>query len=173
MKNQFHIPGAILLGCIIIAAALFLGLKSENTDRSPDEDVSDINSSERNVGKSGAGAPVAEQAPGSAPDEPEPEVLPQAKVDSLAKEALEKTRQLMLERCWEPAIKENPEPKTSEFIYDMTFDGRTGKAISRGVNEIREKSRTDVGVCLRELPMDYVIEPPGKNTRVEFSFTLP
>ena len=145
-------PASILLGCIIIAISLYLGLKTDDRKIKDEGD-----------------AVYAEREP---PREPATQ-LSRSEVEARAREALEKTRPLMLEKCWEPAIKENPEPKTSEFIYDMTFDGKTGKAISRGVNEIREKSRADVGTCLRELPMDYVIEPPGHNVRIEIAFTLP
>lgn len=170
MNKTLAIPGAILLGCIFIAVALYLGLTSGASTEPRRADA------EENLGEdTRATGPRSEGTPGVAasPPQPEPTRMQQSEVEALARQALEKTRALMLSKCWEPAVKENPEPSVAEYFYDMTFDGRTGKALGRGISEPREKSRGDVGQCLRELPMDYTIEPPGYNARVGITITLP
>lgn len=159
MKMSLSIPLAILLGSSIIAVGLYLGLRSGEQQPADNTTTGDVNNGEQRVDAPAAPAPKPR--------------MPRAEVQAQAIAAVEQTRPLMLEKCWEPLIKKNPEPKFTEFFFDLTFDGKTGKAIGRAINEERGKSREDVGVCLRGLPMDYVIEPPGKNTRVEFSFTLP
>jgi len=158
MTSRLAVPGAILLGCIVIAVAVYLGLSGRGAE--PEVEIRS------------SGQPAAEATP-----EPPREVAPKAsqfEVDAAARAALEKTRPLMLEKCWGPAVKENPEPGTSEYRFDVSFDEKTGKVNARGVSEVRGKpSRPDVARCLRELPMEYEIAPPGYNARVELRFTLP
>ena len=96
-----------------------------------------------------------------------------AKVEASAAKAFEAERAKFKETCWDPAVKAAPEPATSKFVFNVTFDGRTGREISRGVNELRQESRSDVAQCLRGLPMGVVIEPVGVNVNVDVPITLP
>ena len=171
--TRFAIPGSILVGSALVAISLYLGLSHTVAERRDGGDA---------AAAATAGDPVPRAAPGdrsvAGPSRPgEPQIgfqVGRAEIEAQAKQALEKARPLMLERCWKPAIAASPEPGTSEYLYDVTFDGTTGKAIGRGISEQRDKpSRPDVAQCLRGLPMDYEIAPPGVNTRVEIRLTLP
>jgi hypothetical protein len=95
------------------------------------------------------------------------------KVEERATKALEAERATFVKTCWEPAIKAKPTPATSKYIFNMTFDGATGKEIGRGISELRGESRPDVGQCLRGLAMGLVIQPPGANVNVDVTITLP
>ncbi len=96
-----------------------------------------------------------------------------AKVEASAAKAFEAERANFRKTCWDPAAKQAPEPSTSKFVFNVTFDGATGKEISRGVNELRNESRSDVAQCLRTLPIGVVIEPVGVNVNVDVPITLP
>ena len=96
-----------------------------------------------------------------------------AKVEASAVKAFEAERANFRKTCWEPAIKEKPEPASSKFVFNVTFDGATGKEISRGVNELRGESRSDVAQCLRMLPIGVGIEPAGANVNVDVPILFP
>jgi hypothetical protein len=96
-----------------------------------------------------------------------------AKVEAQATKALEEQRPTFLKTCWEPAVKANPTPAKSKYTFNMTFDGATGKELSRGISETRGESRGDVGQCLRGLPIGLTIEPPGTNVNIDISINLP
>lgn len=105
-----------------------------------------------------------------------PAVSPEirAKVEASAAKAFEAERVKFKETCWDPVVKAAPEGgKTSKFVFNITFDGATGKEISRGVNEIRNESRSDVAQCLRTLPMGVTIEPVGVNVNIDVPIVLP
>lgn len=96
-----------------------------------------------------------------------------AKVEADAVKAYETERANFKKECWDPAIKQTPEPAKAKYVINVTFDGVTGKEISRGVNELRGESRGDVGQCLRMLPMGVSIPPPGVNINVDVPISFP
>jgi hypothetical protein len=176
------IPGAILLGSMIIGAGLYFGLRSKDAapvlappPPSP-------------PGPGGAAAPLT-APPALAPPGPVaapmmggpmgglgmPAAPPElhAKVVAQATKALEKQRPTFLKTCWEPSLKASPEPSKAKYIFNVTFDGATGKELSRGISEQRDMSRPDVGQCLRALPLSLEVEPPGMNVNVDVPLILP
>ena len=100
-----------------------------------------------------------------------PEV--QAKVLAQATKAVEAMKPTFLKTCWEPAVKLAPEPAKAKYVFNMTFDGRTGKELSRGISESREMVRSDVGQCLRGLPLSLSVDPPGMSVNVDVPLVLP
>lgn len=96
-----------------------------------------------------------------------------AKVSDQAQKALEKERDTFVKQCWEPLTKSASEPSKAKFLFNMTFDGTTGREIGRGISETREYPRSDVAQCLRALPMGIAIEPPQMNVNVELFFSFP
>jgi hypothetical protein len=160
MTVRLAIPGAIIIGSVIIAAAVYLGLSGRGDGLETPAVVATT-------------ATVSDQPPPrtAKPPAPRPSL---AEIEAAARAAFERARPAMLERCWTPALARNPEPATSEYLIDVTFDGTTGKAVAMGLSEVRGRpSRPDVARCMRELPLDHAISPPGENTRVEISLTFP
>lgn len=100
-----------------------------------------------------------------------PEV--QSKVVAQAAKAIEAMKPTFLKTCWEPAVKQAPEPAKAKYNFNMTFDGKTGKELSRGISELREMSRGDVGQCLRRLPLSLSVDPPGMNVNIDLPLDLP
>jgi hypothetical protein len=192
MKQDRTIPGAILLGSIIIALGLYFGLnKDDRSDRGDPPRGRGAEVAPGDPGRAGspgggqqastaAGAQAAAQPAAPVVGGPMgglgmPGVSPEirAKVEASAAKAFEAERAKFKETCWDPVVKEKPEPKTSKFVFNVTFDGATGKELSRGVNELRKESRSDVAQCLRTLPMGVVIEPVGVNVNIDVPITLP
>jgi hypothetical protein len=188
MKQDRTIPGAIVLGSIIIALGLYLGLnKDDRSDRGdpPRGRGAEVapgdpgrTPSGQQASTAGGAQPAAQPMGGGGPmggGLSMPAVSPEAraKVEASAAKAFEAQRETFKKTCWDPVVKEKPEPKTSKFVLNMTFDGATGKEISRGVNELRKESRSDVAQCLRTLPMGLVIEPVGVNVNIDLPITLP
>jgi hypothetical protein len=113
---------------------------------------------------------AAAEAPASAPGPVSPEVVTKATED--ATRALEKAKKKLEAACWKPAIAENPEPKRARFIFNLSFDAR-GQEIARGVTELRDESRADVGQCLRAQPIGLEIPPPGAIIAVSIALEFP
>ncbi len=166
MANDRSIPLAILGAGLLIGGGLYFGLASSAESPAP--------------------APQPTQAAASgtplppAPLPPQPTSIPTAAGNGAAdaKAAAEKAlealkKEVLVDRCWKPAIKANPNPPTSKHTIDVTF-GPDGKQIARGVNDIREQSRNDVSQCLSNTPDALVLAPaPGQNVRAELTLTFP
>jgi len=159
------IPIAILAGSALIAVAVYLGLSGRGDGR-------ETTTPEASAPAPGNAEPARSRRPPD--DRPVVRKASQAEIEDLTREAFERARPLMLERCWNPTVTANPEPATSKYSVDVTFDGTTGRAIALGISELRgEPSRPDVAQCLRELPMDQAIDPPGENARVQLTLAFP
>lgn len=165
------VPASILIGCALIGLGLYFGLRAGRPAKAPaSDDVSELLGTEapkRDIPAKArapaARAPAADaQAPGM-----------KAKVMEQAIQALERERPQFVKRCWEPALKEKPEPSKAKFLFNMSFDGATGREISRGISETREYPRSDVAQCLRALPMNLSVDPPGANVNIEVFFSFP
>lgn len=113
---------------------------------------------------------VTPEPPAAAPGPVSPEVITKASED--AARALEKAKKKLSDACWKPALAETPEPKTARYLFNLSFDAR-GKEIARGVTELRDESRADVGQCLRAQPIGLEIPPPGAIIAVSIALEFP
>lgn len=173
MQKEYLVPASILIGCTIIGAGLFLGLRGQPAPPPPALTAAPVaRSSEPHP----AAPPVTAAAPPPAPVAPMmgnpgagalaglsgPAVSPevQAAVEKAATAALaEEKKAVFIPKCWQPALKEKPQPAVAKFSLDMTFDPQ-GTEITRGLSEDRSAPRPDVANCLRTLPMSLRVSPP-------------
>lgn len=95
---------AIVVGCGLIAAAIFFGLRSRPADTV------------------GAGAPAA----------PAPTV-DRRNVEAEVARALEENRASFVERCWTPVVAKQPGPTESSYTFDIEIDAQ-GRQIARGIH---------------------------------------
>lgn len=148
-------PMAILIGSIIIAAALYFGL--EKNPAPP--------------------APPAEKATPAAPNPLVPTAKPTPTVDKAkvirdATAALGKFKKSLSETCFAPALAKKPDPPNLKVLFNLTFNA-AGKMIARGVIEDRTTSRTEVLTCISENFPEISIAPPGQTVLVDVPFELP
>ncbi len=203
--KPYLLPGSILLGSVIVACGLYLGLRERATvpaaqpepsapsspaappptpmnaspepsvDRHRVEGVAKEANRSRKRGPSSAPGPASIGA-ASLPvhvEAPSPPVVSQRVVEVWAKAVLEIQKQtVFLPRCWTPALMRDPNPATSRYDIDMSFNAE-GVEVMRGVVETRGESRADVGVCLRTMPIGLRLPPPGANFRVIIPIEFP
>ena len=75
--------------------------------------------------------------------------------------------------CWDPIVAKQPEPATSEYVFDVTV-GPDGHEVIRSINEERGRSRPDVAACLRQIhDAPIVIPPPGESVHAMWTLTFP
>src|SRR5262245_57956982 len=75
-------------------------------------------------------------APSTAlPTPPSPVTQPpdQRAARAAAQAALDKLKPTLVQKCWTPATERAPEPRTSKYVFMVSFDG-AGKEIGRGVS---------------------------------------
>ncbi len=190
MDKQYLIPGAILLGCTVIALGVYLR-PSAPTPASGGADPAAESAAPRpspaarpsgSTGQStavppGGGAPPGGDAPslpagvGLLP--PGAPAAVQAAADKAAADAIaEMKKSVFLPKCWQPSLAKAADPPKVKFVYEVTFNP-AGTQIARGINEDRSGYRQDVSACLNALPMDLKIPPPGTNVRVSLPLELP
>jgi hypothetical protein len=158
MDTKLSVPASILLGCGLIAAALYFGLRHGPSSTASAPAV---------VASPAPPAPPALTAAATA-SEPPPSALAAIRAAMLA----EKER-VFKPKCWQPAIAKAPEPARSSYSISTSFDA-TGKEVMRGVSELRDvPSRPDVAQCLRGLPMGLTIPAPGQAVTTEVSIEFP
>ncbi|MEO5729532.1 MAG: hypothetical protein ABI134_02015 [Byssovorax sp.] len=153
---------AILLGSVIIAIGLYLGLRREPS-APPSPSVPVVVDAPR--------APVA--AP--EPDRPAPAAAPRVERSEVVKQveaALAKHKKVLVEKCLAPSLAKQPEPKTVSYVFNFTFDA-SGKQIARGTTESRENSRSDVTRCVNETLPPIEVPPPGQSMPLDVTFVLP
>lgn len=183
MEKQYLIPGSILLGCAMIAGALYFGLQGGTSQPGAPGAVSPSSAATAatpGLGGSSRPSPAqptgAQALPGAAAavlNVPAAAADVQAAAVTAAKSAVETEKKAtILPRCWEPAIKSRPSPAVAKYMINMTFDP-TGKEVARGIAEDRAAERADVAACLRQLPLGLQIAPPGVTVRVEVPLELP
>lgn len=110
-----------------------------------------------------------EPAPGG-PGPVSPGVVTKATED--ATKALEKAKTQLTESCWKPALAASPEPKSARYLFNLSFDAQ-GHELARGVTELRDASRADVGQCLRAQPLGLEIPAPGAIIAVSIAVEFP
>lgn len=164
-------PAAILLGSLIIAAGLYLGLQRPAPSTAPPP------ASVETAAASVVRAPPA-PADAPAPSQPHParaaatpaELYKRVQVD--AARALEARRSLFVKQCWEPSLRKSATPPRAKYLFNMTFD-ESGKEIARGISEVRGMERPDAAQCLRMIPLGIGVPPPGTRVAVEIELILP
>jgi len=181
MQKDHLVPASILLGCTIIGAGLYFGLRSQSQPAGPaSAAVATPRSAEAYTAPppttGPAGPPPVLPGLGMVPGLAGPTVPPelQAAVERAAAAALaEEKKKVFIPKCWQPAIAGAPQPAFAKFSLDMTFDPQ-GTEITRGLSEERSAPRPDVANCIRSLPMSLRISPPpGLPVRVNLPLELP
>jgi hypothetical protein len=153
---------AILLGSLIIAGGLFLGLRGKN-----EPPVS--------APPTAPQAPAAQQVPAAlAPAIPPPAVpvVDRAAVIKEVEAVLNKQKKTLADTCLAPSLVKKAEPKNIKYTLNFTFDA-TGKQLTRGTMEDRATSRPDVTECLSRLLPELHVTPTGQNVYVEVPLELP
>lgn len=166
---------AILGAGLFIGAGLYFGLSSKGSSdagqSAPQQPAPTVATS----------APTAVDPPRDPAPKPEPMPPPEpassgsgANAQKAAEAALASLKKnVLIDRCWKPAIKANPEPAKSKHTLDITF-GADGKQIARGFSDIRGESREDVSRCLSGVADTLQIVPaPGQTVRAELSLEFP
>ncbi|WP_437978725.1 hypothetical protein WMF11_21260 [Sorangium sp. So ce295] len=174
MQKELMIPAAILLGSLFIAAGLYLGLQ-----RPPPPPALPSASVEPSTARAGA-LPATAGAPAPSLPVPHPASVGASpvtselykRVEGDAAKGLEGRRSLFVKQCWEPSLRKNPAPARARYIFNMTFDA-SGNEIARGISEVRGMDRPDAAQCLRMMPLELVVPPPGTRVSVEIEMTLP
>lgn len=154
----------MLAGCLVIAAALYMGL--------------------RDIARAQRATPVqlvAMSPPDSASETSPETVNARSRADQRdratrahehAQAALDTHRPTLLATCWQPAVQANPEPARVRYTFDINFD-RDGKQVSLGLQEHRGMARADVAQCLRRQSWNLRIPPPGTKVRVQIPLAFP
>jgi hypothetical protein len=145
VKNP-EIVLAILGAGALIGAGLFLGLRSRE-----------------------AGPPPASAPPARA-GAPAPAAGPDAR--AALRDELERRRPALVRACWEPAAAKNPEPRSSEQIWNGTI-GPEGTPVAFSVMEVRGASRPEVVACLQDQLASLRLPPRPDSVFVELRFSLP
>lgn len=143
------IAGAIVLGSLAIAGAIYFGLRR---------------------------TPLAVRQPAlpvTVPDAAlpvDPSLEERVTIEVAA--AIEAQRPRFVRQCWpnEPA---GPTMATSRHLFNISVDPQ-GREVGRGISDPRGESRDDIGRCLRSIYDAPVrISPPGRPVSVVVTMTLP
>lgn len=167
------VPGAIVLGAAIVGVCVGAGVYFGLRARAPD------------AARAAAEARVAPLVPpaasnvvrlGAAPVRLPPSASSGAAtpdVDALAtaRAAIAARHDAWRERCFAPALARAAAPARSRHVVHSAFDAGGLERI-RAIEGVTDASRDDVADCLRALPIDLRIAPPGRqiDVRVEISF---
>jgi hypothetical protein len=161
-------PVAILIGSVIVALGLYLGLRQ----RAPTQAEVPVAPTAPLAGANTATSTAASPA-GQTP--PVPATSASVDVPAAAKAAraaLEKHKKAALEKCWAPSAKTQPEPASVKYVFNLNF-GPDGKQVTRGITEPRGGNRPGVVNCMQaELP-PIEIPAQGQPVAVEVELTLP
>jgi len=155
---------AILLGSVVIALGLFLGLRSRDAAPPPLPPPATQPPAAQTTAAQTTAPPPA--APPAAPSIDRSEIVKQAAA------ALGSERKKLGEKCFAPSLAKQPEPKTVKLNFNFTFDA-SGKQIARGVSEVREFARPDVTSCVLDALPAISVPAPGQTVFVEVPFELP
>ncbi len=153
-------PVAVLAGSVIIAVAVYLGLRDRGS-ASPGQTPS-------------PGAALGTQSATGAP--PLPPGPPRSAVDaaaavSAAKAALQEQKKIAVTKCWAPSAEVQADPASVTYAFNFGF-GPDGKQITRGIAEPRGARPGMVNCMQAELP-PIAIPAQGQAIGVEVELTLP
>lgn len=156
-SESFLLPGAVVIGCGLVGAGLYFGLReAKQPPAAP-----------------GPAATPAVAVPGARARAAGGDDEVRRKAEQAARAAIDAEKQRrFLPECWAPAVQSNPQPPTSRHVFALGFDAQ-GRENVRGVNDIRGESREDVGRCLQRIPMGIRIPPPGVPLSIEITVDLP
>lgn len=147
-----NVPIAIIGAGALVGLGLFFGLRQKAPD-APTSQPSIASAASENRAPQPPATVVSTAAPTGVV------ALDKVKADVTKALDAEKTKSF-LPMCWKPLLAKTPKPDRAKYTFDMAFDAQ-GKEISRGISEHREAERSDVGICLRKLPIGLTIPPPG------------
>ncbi|WP_437321438.1 hypothetical protein [Sorangium sp. So ce385] len=173
MQKELMTPAAILLGSVVIATGLYLGLQRPEPSSGPPPAGAEAAAVSVKVPPTPTDAQPPSQphpAPAAAPPAPSRELFKRVEADAV--KALEARRPQFLKQCWEPSARKNPAPPRAKYLFSMTFD-ESGKEIARGISEVRGMERPDAAQCLRMIPLGIGVPPPGTRVAVEIEVVLP
>jgi hypothetical protein len=160
-QESLYLPAAIVIGCGLIGAGLYFGLRSSGAPQGPSTQQPPpvvLTSPPADTGGAMAAPPAPTQPSVAMGTGATADV--RRRVEQAATAAIEaEKKSKFIPQCWEPAIKKNPDPPRSKHFFSLSFDAE-GRENVRGVNDIRGESRGDVSVCLQSLPMGIRITPP-------------
>ncbi len=174
MKGNNVIAAAVLLGCIIIAIAHYLGLKSQAVAPPPAK----VEAPAETAPTPNEPPLTTANAPATLPPIPVPAatVAPtEAEVEAATVEAskvVATKKADLAKRCWAPLIAAIPEPALGKYALSMGFSA-DGKLIRYEVNMMRNAARPDVAECLMKNPLSLSVRPPGKPVNVNVPLEFP
>jgi hypothetical protein len=173
-------PIAIVAGAVIIAVAVFLGLRGRPAPAAP------IAATPSAAASSASSAPGSTSAGGPAPPPVQPGVStanpaaltlagaasPHDKsVEADVVAALEKQRPGLVESCWKPSDASASGVAPATFEIDVSFD-EAGHEVAKGISP-RGKVNPELTSCLNMRSPSLAIPPRGVRTRARVPFTLP
>ncbi|HZF55817.1 MAG TPA: hypothetical protein VE093_44685 [Polyangiaceae bacterium] len=171
-QRTLSTPAAILISGVLLAGAVFFGLRSRPSAPSSADDRSA--SSPRPPT-----APAGDARPGPgdvgsdlAPPAPAPGSASRDAATAQVVKAIEAQREAMVEHCWNPSVAKQPTPPSMKLVWNFSFDAN-GAQIIRGVREDRATMRPNVRQCVEDLLQPIQIPPPGAGVYIEVPFTLP
>ncbi|MDC0666387.1 hypothetical protein [Nannocystis radixulma] len=138
-------PTAILLAGVLIALALFFGLRATNTPATPSA--------------APAAAPAADPSPPPAPPAPPPVDLAVSRQH--ATNALAYHRGTLRQDCYLPVVASEAVPPALDIEFTFTFDP-AGVQAMRGVVETSAESRPTVTQCVLDKLPPLRIPAPGQ-----------
>jgi hypothetical protein len=147
------VPTAILLGSGLIAASIYLGLRSQVP-------VAPATASEHPVA-------VPVPAPVVTPPVSSPELVKQQ-----ASEALAYQRTRLRDVCYRPAVLVAGAPLPAAWTLNVTFDAQ-GNQLVRGVEEHLGTSTPELTRCIGEQTQPMTVPAPGRTIMVEIPLSFP
>lgn len=173
MKNEYLLPGAIVVGAGLIGAGLYFGLRAR-----PAPAPSVASAPAAVAPPPAASAPAASPPPmppipgmGFVPPSVPAEL--QAKAEADARDAVARYKKdVLVPQCWLPAVKARPDPPRVQVTMSLAF-GLDGAQIGLGLMETRGATREDVISCIRSQPMSLRIPPPGVPVNLLVPLELP
>lgn len=167
MGREHWTPISIVVGSALIGLGLFFGLR-ERTVSAPGAPLvpSASPSTSASQGAPGSATPSAEMR------DADPPPAASAAIDAEVKKATRALAKTLGDRCYAPHANDKEIPKHIVVTYSGSFDAK-GFEVGRGFSETREGAYGPFSKCIRELPMDLRIAPPGKAISVVVPLELP
>lgn len=146
---------AILMGSVVIACGLYLGLRSSRNAEQP-------------------ALPATNLPPASPLPVPTAKPVPSVDKQRVIREAtamLDQHKKSLAEKCLAPSLAKKPDPPNVKYLFNLTFDA-AGKIVARGVVEDRATSRPEVLTCVSDNFPAFGVTPPGQTVRVDVPLEL-
>lgn len=165
MAHNLTLPASIIIGGALMGVGLYFGLKS--SDAAPQTANSPATAAPTAEKLSPQSSPPASQpaAPGESSDA-------RKRIEAEVAKAIAALKPEWRKKCWAPAVKTTPEPSTSQYTLNLSFNP-DGSLVASSWNEIRGASRTDVVQCLRYEPLLLKVTAPGVPIGLDMPVDLP